>query len=459
MKYSKSKNLFELSKIVDVPSFIVLNKNDKIPKLDNNFKYMVRCSRFDEDQVKNSFAGLSTTIGPIKVKKVNKAVNYIFKKENDCEVIIQKFLEGINGVAFCFSKKNIYLEYSSLFAGVTSGKIKPFVAILPTDMCKYKNLQKELMLIFKKFGPCDVEFINLEKPRFVQVRPITKQFKTNNDLKILMKIQELGFNWIENDFCKIIPERTKNQNFFMYLYLKSLSGFYKKFLNKSIKIFHPAFIKIGSQFFFNESIQNQMKLSFSSIIRLVFYWIKNKEDIKKKMSNDLIKSIEVSIMLSLLYEFFKTNELILLREKYRKHIDSLLNNQKKVTVNYKINHIKCNRKINSIIQLNKEKNIWMSNLFVDSKGVIIIPGKFTGPYQYIKSEKEIVKKNHTIISTQLFPNIGENIDHVKGIICEGGSLMSHVCILARERKIPLIIQADNITKSENIENYINDIKK
>ncbi|MFW6013891.1 MAG: PEP-utilizing enzyme [Candidatus Nanoarchaeia archaeon] len=442
MKETKATRLKTLSHVVPVPEFFIIKNKELLPTLDKNHKYMVRSSTKNEDQKKSSQAGISTTLGPINEREVNKAVKKIFSNKPDCEIIIQKYAKGTSGVAFCFSKNKIYTEYSGLFEGVTSGKAHPFVAVMPTKIKKYQKLQKNLQKIYQKFGPCDIEFVGIQDPLFVQVRPITKDFSIDSSHNILMELQEKGKNWQENEFCKMLPERIYNPKAFASLYLKALERFHNDFSKKQIKIPNESLIKIGEQYFIDEYILSQAKLSFTGIIRLVLYWLRQKESIKKNTPKEPQEAMYKSIILSTLYELVKTKELISLREKYRKQINKLISKKEKKIEKIKILQFSTNKKLNSQLRLNKNKKIWLTNPFSAEEGITVISGMPRGPYQIINKSGEKIKEGHVIVTPQLYPELGEKIKQLKGIISEGGALTSHVSILAREYSVPLIIQMD-----------------
>ncbi|HBH36622.1 MAG TPA: hypothetical protein DDW45_09930, partial [Gammaproteobacteria bacterium] len=106
---------------------------------------------------------------------VSASINKAFLNLDVDEVIVQEYVAAKEwGVAFCFSEKSILVEYSSEFEGVTSGTVNPFTALLPTTCPRYKKLEQRLLKIHAQFGSSDIEFVNLEEPQFVQVRPITR---------------------------------------------------------------------------------------------------------------------------------------------------------------------------------------------------------------------------------------------------------------------------------------------
>jgi hypothetical protein len=92
----------------------------------------------------------------------------------------------------------------------------------------------------------DIEFIDIDNPKFVQVRPMTKKINLDKNLESLkMVLQELPYShYIENDFCKIISENQDYEQSFIDNYLINIKTFYEKFFDKKIDILHDPFIKI-----------------------------------------------------------------------------------------------------------------------------------------------------------------------------------------------------------------------
>ena len=438
----KAERLLKLKYLVDVPEFFIYNKNEDLVNLDEKKMYIVRSSSDSEDGNEYSNAGISKSYGPLHSSKVLKYIQKIQNSHPSYKIIVQEFIHGINGVAFCFSKNKIYIEYSSIFEGVTSGKVKPFIAVLPSKINKYDKLEKALLKIVSKFGPCDVELVGIENPLFVQVRPITKKFEIEKYSESLMHIQETGKNWVENEFCKILPERENKVEVLTSFYLSALRNFYKTFLNKKIVITDDSIIKIGNQYFLDHNLI--VKLNIFSIAKITLHWMSNKEKIKNKLPLSLAESMYNSIILSVVYELIKDSSIIKIREMYREHIDKLISS---TDVDYsKLTYIPCPLKLNSNLEMDFERKVWLSSPISERKGIVVVPNMPDGPYCIINSAKDKIKPNHVIVTSQLFPSIGRNIKDVSGIISEGGSLMSHVAILAREYNVPLIIQLDNALK-------------
>ena len=91
------------------------------------------------------------------------------------------------------------------------------------------------------------------------------------------------------------------------------------------------------------------------------------------------------------------------------------------------------------IDFDKELLVWNNFSYKDEEGIIIVKGDFKGDYVNFK-KGVIPEKGSVLVTPKLYPEIGEYIKDLKGIICETGAYSSHIAILSREYNIPLKIQ-------------------
>ena len=71
----------------------------------------------------------------------------------------------------------------------------------------------------------------------------------------------------------------------------------------------------------------------------------------------------------------------------------------------------------------------------------MVPGDFdASPYFILKNRQQAIPPDVIVVTRQLYPEIGQSLKNIRGIICEHGALSSHVAILAREYQVPLKIQ-------------------
>lgn len=441
MSETKASRLQALSHVVTVPEFIILKRQDTIPSdLDSSSQYLIRSSSKLEDQDDFSKAGQFTTLGPVAKTKIPESVEQLFKNNEVDEVIVQKYVAAREwGVAFCFSENNILIEYSGVFEGVTSGLVNPFTALLPTSLVKYKKLQQQLLAIYEQFGASDVEFVNIDDPQFVQVRPVTRsiQFDTGFvTLKMQLQEQENG-SWKENDVCRVLAERDNKSQTMSELYLQALQDVYSTYLKRDINIPEKPFIKISEQYFMNQALEKQIKPGFFELIRLGFKISGIMHGINSESINDLttIKLMQNSILLSFAYELFNKQEAMALREITRVKLDERIA-QGSLPVDFNYDKI-----LADTIECDQKNCLWKTLSNRDEQGIVVFPGDFeTGPYFRLKNQNQKIPEGVIVVTEQLYPEIGQSINSIKGIICRYGSLSAHVAILAREYQVPLWIQ-------------------
>ena len=73
---------------------------------------------------------------------------------------------------------------------------------------------------------------------------------------------------------------------------------------------------------------------------------------------------------------------------------------------------------------------------MDSKGTIVVQGNFeAGPWSPYTRDMKPPETPCILVTDELFPQIFNLFPFIKGIICEGGAITSHLAILAREHDI------------------------
>lgn len=443
---TKASRLQALSRIVTVPEFIVIERNDDYHfNLDSDCQYLVRSSSKLEDQDEFSQAGQFSTIGPISKEKVPASIQQLFQNGDVDEVIVQNYIEAEQwGVAFCFSEKNILVEYTGIFEGVTSGTVNPFTALLPVsssgyNSSVYKKLEEDLLKIVSQFGPSDVEFVNLQAPQFVQVRPITRAIEFDEDfVKLKMQLQELdSSSWRENDVCRMLAERDNKSQVLGEIYLQALQEVYAIHLKRKIIIPHRPFIKISEQYFMDRRLEEQIIPGFFELIRLGFQMSRILNDIKKQNFTHLsmIQLMQMSILMSLAYELFKKKEAMELREAIRIELDQRIT-EGSMEADFYYEKI-----LGSSIECDRDRCVWRNISLRDEQGVVVVAGDLEkGPYFSLKNRNREIPAGVIVVTDHLYPEIGKYITSINGIICKYGALGAHVAILAREHHVPLRIQ-------------------
>ena len=443
---TKASRLQRLSSIVTVPEFVVIKRDDDYSfnldsfKLDSCCQYLVRSSSKLEDQHEFSQAGQFSTIGPVSKEKVPVSIQQLFHNADVDEVIVQNYIEAEQwGVAFCFSGNSMLVEYSGKFEGVTSGTVNPFTAILPTASSGYKKLEQQLLKIVSRFGASDVEFVNLEDPQFVQVRPITRAIEFDEEfVKLKMQLQQLDdCSWRENDVCRMLAERDNSSQALGELYLQALQEVYAVHLKRKIDIPHRAFIKISEQYFMERQLEEQIIPGFFELLRLGFQMSKILNDVKKQNLTHLsaLQLMQKSILMSLAYELFSNKEAMGLRESIRMELERRIP-QGSMAVDFHYEKI-----LGSSIEFDRDNCSWKSISLRDEQGIVVVAGELEkGPYYLLKNRKREIPPGVIVVTDQLYPEIGSYMSSIRGIICKYGALSAHVAILAREYHVPLRIQ-------------------
>ncbi len=440
---TKASRLQALSSIVAVPDFVVIARDDSHDlNLDSSCRYLVRSSSKKEDQEEFSQAGQFSTYGPLDSEMVSASIEKAFLNPDVDEVIVQQYVAAAEwGVAFCFSEKSMLVEYSSEFEGVTSGTVNPFTALLPADSPRYQKLERQLLKIHAQFGPSDIEFVNLENPQFVQVRPITRNIHYDeNFVRLKMQLQELqSSSWGENDLCRILAERDSQSRALSKIYLRALKEVYAAWLNTKVFIPHQPFVKISEQYFMNRELEEQITPGFFKIVRLSFQMPRILRDIKKQDLTRLSapQLMQNSILVSLAYELFKHKDAMELREEIRRELEKKVP-QGKLAADFHSDNI-----LNSAIEFDRDKCLWKQISIRDGQGVVVVEGDFdTGPYFRFNNQEQEIPPGVIVITNHLYPEIGKYMTNIRGIICKYGALSAHVAILAREYQVPLVIQAE-----------------
>jgi len=440
---TKASRLKALSAIVSVPEFVVIARDDAHDlNLDSSCRYLVRSSSKREDQEEFSQAGQFSTYGPLDREMVSASINKAFLNLDVDEVIVQEYVAAKEwGVAFCFSEKSILVEYSSEFEGVTSGTVNPFTALLPTTCPRYKKLEQRLLKIHAQFGSSDIEFVNLEEPQFVQVRPITRDIEYDeNFVRLKMQLQELECStWIENDVCRILAERDNQSKAISEIYLQALEDVYATRLKTSISIPRKPFVKISEQYFMNQKLEEQITPGFFKIVRLSFQMSRILRDIQKQDLTRLStpQLMQKSILVSLAYELFKNKEAMKLREEIREELEKRVP-EGRLEADFHSDNI-----LNSLIVFDREKSLWKQISFRDEQGIVVVEGDLDqGPYYRLDDREQVIPRGVIVVTDHLYPEIGKYITEINGIICKYGALSAHVAILAREYKVPLKIQTE-----------------
>lgn len=441
MVETKASRLQALSAIVPVPKFVVIGREDaRHVDLDASCRYMVRSASRLEDQQEFSQAGQFPTSGPMEREQVPASIQQTLLNDDVDTVIVQEYVEAEQwGVAFCFSAERMLVEYAAEFEGVTSGTVNPFTALLPTSLPRYQQLESRLQSIYARFGPCDVEFVNLANPQFVQVRPITRTIAFDHDfVELKTQLQELqSASWRENDVCRVLAERDNKSRALSELYLQAIEEVYATRLKRKIALPPRPFIKVSEQYFMDRGLEAQIAPKLREVLRLGFRMsgildAVSKEDLTSSSAFELMQK---SILVSLAYDLFKKKEAMKLREEIRIALDQKLA-EGSLEADFHYPKI-----LDSSIEFDSDKSIWKSLSIRDEEGITVVEGNLEhGPYFVLTSRDQEIPAGVIVITEHLYPEIGKSITDIRGIICKYGALGAHVAILAREHQVALRIQ-------------------
>lgn len=442
MAETKASRLQALAELVAVPAFHTVSRGEAPPDLDGSGRYLVRSSSSLEDSADSSHAGLFPTLGPLRAEAVPAALQELFRDPAVEQAIVQDFVAAeASGVAFCLSPQKMLVEYAATFEGVTSGKVSPFVALLPAEVPRYARLQQALGRIHARFGACDVEFVGLEAPQFVQVRPITRETEFDEELvRLKMGLQELRSPcWVENDVCRMLAERGARGRGLVDTYLQAVQAVHAKYLKRRVGIPTRPFIRISDQYFMDCQLERQLVPGFLGLVRLGFGLSRimaetQTADLSRLDARELM---EKSILMSFAYALFDRKEAMALRERIREALDERLP-AGSLDVDFEYPGPLASR-----IELDRDGKTWTAIGPRGEAGITVVEGDLeAGPFFVLKDPDQEIPDDVVVVTEQLYPQIGHNLDRVRGIICRFGALSSHVAILAREHAVPLRIQAN-----------------
>ena len=452
---TKASNLMSLAAKYNVPDFQIIHSDLRIDFacLDESSKYIVRGCLSNEDQKQYSLAGQGISCGPISISEIYKTTARIFSETSAEECIIQKYVNGESGVLFCLSPRTAFLEYSKLSNGVTSGKVNPFVAVFPNNLARYKNLSKSIESIFEEYGRCDIEFVGLEDPCFVQVRPITTDFSFCEELFCLkMQLQELEYDsWTQDEFCHDLAESPDFDKKLIELFCETRNNLCKECNLIIESVTESDFIKIGTQIFVRESLTGTPYGNWLAFLSFGKWLWKNFQELSFKFKNEELNEKELmkfSFILRLIYGLSEKLPIAImnnwkcnclqLRISCRQRLLS------KLQKNILSSHFRFSGRLGSAIKKSSEELQWVKFTLANKDGVVVVNGDFEdGPWVRYERENFTLNEKAFLVTDELYPQIYKEFPFIKGIICKGGAITSHLAILAREHKIPLWIQVSD----------------
>lgn len=440
---SKVTRLEALAQIVSVPAFIVVTHatKDKLNSFLTSGIYICRSVTLHEDGERHSGAGQSATSAPVMMTEVHNTVAALLKKPDVVQVIVQEFVAESSGVAFVQSHDDIYVEYSCIREGVTSGIVKPFVAVLPANLPVYDQLTKALLVIYDIFGACDVEFVGVADPTFVQVRPISTAFTYDRALCMAkMQLQEITstHTWVKNELTNRIGEYGEGTAAFWSAYKGVTHEYYRDVFKRKVDL-NGSLIGIASTYYLDADCCKDLQLTWHDIVRLVIS-VAHEPSVLTKQPNQagtLREVIRRSLIVAFAHGLVGGKYLYAVREQYRVWIAERLGEARS-----DIPMIYSKYAFGDLVALDHKQKVWTDYGPRDDYGIVVVPGTAlnNGPFMTYEVGKKY--RDVVLITEYLYPEIGQSICDLRGIICRNGALTSHVAILAREYGVPLIIHSD-----------------
>ncbi len=447
---TKASRLEKLSRIVPVPPFRRLRSPAEFDRdfLRSDRKYIVRGVSAVEDGERSSGAGQFVTLGPCLARNVFANVKKIFRRSETLEVIVQEFVSGPSGVAFCFAPDKIYLEYAREFAAVTGGKVAPSVAYLSDNEVdrRYRKLYNDLQKIIGFFGVCEAEFVGVENPRFVQVRPVTTAFEPDKEKVLcqmrwqLLSEKVLTDCWVLNDLSCAIAEHRPHEEVFADFYLRTAQRFHREVLGHRFEFGVKDIVRVGGSYFVSAALDRALTLNFARLVRFVWYLARRKDEF---LSEEIFQLANVSDLMRVSYVLALADGLRLgnhfvYRQKLREIIDQKLSAIGKT--DFVITEVSCSSRPDSPVCYDRYNLCWRKFSFGGRSEITVVPGEFKeGPFFRFRHGRKI-PSGTVVVTDELYPEIAQSFGRIKGVICQNGSLNSHLAILARETGTPLKIQ-------------------
>ena len=86
--------------------------------------------------------------------------------------------------------------------------------------------------------------------------------------------------------------------------------------------------------------------------------------------------------------------------------------------------------------------------YVIVKGMSVSPGVVTGPVRIVKKSTDMirVKSGDIMVVMNSSPAFAVGVMNSSGLICQGGGMLTHVCIISMEMGLPCIAKADRATE-------------
>ena len=81
-------------------------------------------------------------------------------------------------------------------------------------------------------------------------------------------------------------------------------------------------------------------------------------------------------------------------------------------------------------------------------GISVSPGRVTGPVKIVKNSADVKKvgDGDIMVVSHSSPAFAIGVMNAAGLICEGGGMLTHICIVAKELGIPCLARVEKATE-------------
>ncbi|MCP5102158.1 MAG: hypothetical protein GY950_02200 [bacterium] len=83
-----------------------------------------------------------------------------------------------------------------------------------------------------------------------------------------------------------------------------------------------------------------------------------------------------------------------------------------------------------------------------AKGLPVSPGRVTGPVKIVTNSADVKKvvEGDIMVVSHSSPAFAIGVMNAAGLICEGGGMLTHICIVAKELGIPCMARVEKATQ-------------
>lgn len=81
-------------------------------------------------------------------------------------------------------------------------------------------------------------------------------------------------------------------------------------------------------------------------------------------------------------------------------------------------------------------------------GISVSPGRVTGPVKIVRNTGDVKKvtDGDIMVVSHSSPAFAIGVMNAAGLICEGGGMLTHICIVAKELGIPCLARVEKATE-------------